>query len=54
MKTAMILLAVLALAACGKRGPISPPGCPARRINFRNGLTFAQKPTSSIFKSGSK
>ncbi len=33
MRTALILLAVLMLAACGKRGPINPPG-PASDITY--------------------
>lgn len=33
---AVLLLAVVALAACGKRGPISPPG-PPDKITYPRG-----------------
>ena len=33
MKTTLILLAVLALAACGKKGPVQPPG-PADQVTY--------------------
>ena len=33
MKTALVLLAVLALAACGKKGPVAPPG-PADQVTY--------------------